>query len=385
MGSARLESIRMAYAILRTRKISTPGQMAGMQRHNARTNNVWNADPDLKHINETLSITRTNDLRTDIETKINKSDAKVKKNSVLAIEHLMTFSPDFISLEKVKRDGQFTLNGNVKQWNEFKKSSLKWLNERYGKENLVHVSVHYDEKTPHIHAYVVPLKEKTVKWKNKNGQGEKTVRSLSARDYLGGKEKMQEMQDSFHQAVTHLGLERGIKGSLAKHEHVQKYYARVNKSVELEQEMNNFKPSLSPVEIPKPPLFNQNQWREDIEQQINRLLQEQSTKAIEDFKHSFEGDFERLEEYRRLELKNKRVLGDLKNELTEKGSDLSKAKLRLSEVSKSFDKSKEYIESWKRVTKEALLGETQQQREEAKARIMNALYPQHKRDKSKGV
>jgi len=37
---------------------------------------------------------------------------------------------------------------------------------------------------------------------------------------------MREMQDDFALVMSDLGLERGKKGSNAKHEHIQKYYTR---------------------------------------------------------------------------------------------------------------------------------------------------------------
>ena len=35
--------------------------------------------------------------------------------------------------------------------------NLKWLKETFGEENLVSAVLHMDEKTPHIHATVIPI------------------------------------------------------------------------------------------------------------------------------------------------------------------------------------------------------------------------------------
>ena len=35
--------------------------------------------------------------------------------------------------------------------------NLKWLRETYGERNLVSAVLHMDEKTPHIHATIVPI------------------------------------------------------------------------------------------------------------------------------------------------------------------------------------------------------------------------------------
>jgi hypothetical protein len=314
--------------------------MAGMNNHNHRLNNVMNADKDLSYLNTHYSAFQIDDqrgdLRTDIEGHIYTNDVKTKKNSVLAIEHLMTFSPDFIAFEKKKLEGdKYTLSGDVKKWNEFKESSINWLKDKYGKDNIVNISVHYDERTPHIHAYVVPIKEKTVKWKNKNGEGEKTVKSLCARDYLGGKEKMQEMQDSFHSAVSHLGLERGVKGSLAKHEHIQKYYERVNQSVAFQADIDKFKPFTQAIELSDPPLFGKAEWKATEETKIENLVKQQQIETIQDFKRAFEGDFERMLESKKKTSDLKRELGSISNELSKKVDELVKTKLIAQNSSKN--------------------------------------------------
>ncbi len=244
----------MAFAILRTRKMKTAGQMAGMQKHNSRTNNVWNADPELTKFNSTFSKYGSKDLKQDIETHIERKGAIVKSNSVKAIEHLITFSPEFSRLEKqvVEEEGkdrEVILRGNAREIKAYFNDAKKWLEERYGADNVVHISTHYDERTPHIHAYVVPCQEKVVKWKNQTGHGERKSVTLNAKGYLGGKEMMQEMQDSFHEAVKHHGLERGIKGSLAKHEDIQNYYARVNQSADIEREIKSFELGKSDFEL----------------------------------------------------------------------------------------------------------------------------------------
>ena len=80
------------------------------------------------------------------------------------------------------------------------------------------------EATPHIHAYLVPLDER----------GKLNCRAL----FGGTRKRLSELQDSFAAAVAPLGIERGIKGSTAKHTEVKEYYARVNRqslNLDLEQ------------------------------------------------------------------------------------------------------------------------------------------------------
>jgi len=49
---------------------------------------------------------------------------------------------------------------------------------------------------------------------------------LSAKDFFDGKGKLRAMQDDYHQAVAHFGLERGERGSKRTHIPMQQLYAR---------------------------------------------------------------------------------------------------------------------------------------------------------------
>ncbi len=364
--------------------------MAGMNNHNERLNNVLNADPDLKHLNHRYSAfdgeNYKSNLRTDIEGHISINDVSIKKNNVLAIEHLMTFSPDFIDLKKKEDEkGSHTLSGSstdIKKWEDFKKSSLKWLRDRYGKDNIVNISIHYDEKTPHIHAYAVPIKEKTVKWKNKSGEGEKSVKSLCARDYLGGKDKMRDMQDSFHSSVAHLGLERGKKGSLAKHEHIQKYYDRVNEANEVEKDIDKFQvKSPDQFELSQAPMFGKDKWKEEEENRINNLLETAKNEAIGEFKAEFEGEIERTIESRKQTSVLKAKTSRLSNDLSKSNEKLVLERKRLEEASKGLKRKDKTINSWKRTVKDALIHKDP----EAQQALLNAVNPpEQKQSKDKG-
>ena len=109
----------------------------------------------------------------------------------------------------------------------FFENSKKWLEKQYGSKNVVAVSIHRDETTPHLIAYVVPLDEATGK--------------LNAKKWLGGRAKMSQMQSDFADQVRSLGLERGVEGSKAKHTKIKEYYAKVNQD-EVEIQRNVFLP-----------------------------------------------------------------------------------------------------------------------------------------------
>lgn len=45
----------------------------------------------------------------------------------------------------------------VEKLDEWCDDNIEWLQESFGKDNFVSVVLHMDEKTPHIHATVVPI------------------------------------------------------------------------------------------------------------------------------------------------------------------------------------------------------------------------------------
>lgn len=370
----------MAYAILRARKLTTSAQMAGMQRHNTRTNNVSNADEDLTWLNKTYTQTGSKDLRKDIESRLEQSGVKVKSNSVKAIEYLMTASPEAFNFRKKRKDGKWAIYGNAKKWSAFEKKAMNWLEQRHGKENIVHVSIHFDEKTPHIHAYCTPIVHKEVKWKNSKGEGKSVKTSLSARDFLGGKEKMRAMQDSFAETMAPLDLERGKKGSNAKHEHIQKYYERVNKAHAIDKDMDDFVPKQPEMDIyepSSPPLFgSKDDWKQKEQEKVKRLIHSKQFEAIRDFKANFEGEIEKAFESTRttryLRAKNSRLSDDLEK----KTGEHAKTKKSLTDALNSLETKDENLKAWKHHIKNALVHKDP----ESIQTIMNALEKEEKKN-----
>jgi hypothetical protein len=82
------------------------------------------------------------------------------------------------------------------------KASLAFLQDEFGSD-LVHFSLHLDEKTPHIHAKVVPTYEK----KTKRG----TSRQVSHHKHKAfkGKHSYANLLDRYARYVAPLGIERG--------------------------------------------------------------------------------------------------------------------------------------------------------------------------------
>ena len=223
----------MPYAIIRIAKLGSPGSVGGAGEHIHRQRHTPNADPELAKFNKRL--VGSDDLLGDINARLKSAGITPRKNAVLAVEHLITASPEFFNYRKVTGpDGTPTLQGKIKLLAEFEQRTLAWLRQRYGSENVVSVVVHKDEKSPHIHAVIVPIltKEIALTRKTKKTPGRKqrteTRTVLAARELFGERRQLREMQSSFAQHMQSLGLNRGLEGSKAEHTTVKDFYRLAN-------------------------------------------------------------------------------------------------------------------------------------------------------------
>ena len=199
----------MKYAILRTQKLKATGAVWRSLKHAFREQPTPNADPAKAAQNAHLGATSAAEAMQRVRERLPE---KRRKDAVLAIEYLITASPEAMqAMDARGRDGYFN-------------DALKWLRERHGGSNVVYAGIHRDETTPHMYAYVVPLDEATGR--------------LNARKWLGGAKALSEMQTEFAQVVgARHGLERGIKGSRAKHERVSRHYGLVNQAADKAAEL----------------------------------------------------------------------------------------------------------------------------------------------------
>lgn len=196
----------MAYAIIRAKKLKTLGAVSRSAQHTFRMQPTPNADPALTGRNRTVGAKGSEQILSVLGRTL---PTKRRKDAVLAIEYLVTASPEAFrrhgGLLDDMGDGYFS-------------DALKWLHTRHGAANVLSATIHLDESTPHMVVYVVPL--------TADGR-------LSCRDFLGGPEKLKAMQASFHANVgARRGLERGVEGSRAKHETVSSFYTTMSKAGE---------------------------------------------------------------------------------------------------------------------------------------------------------
>ena len=212
----------MGYAVLHLEKAK--GADGAMSTHIERTVHPKNADRMRTHLNRELVQfpegvkNRTQAIAYRIETAGIKR--KVGTNQVKAIRVLLTGSNK--DMKQMEEDGR--LDG----WCN---DNLKWLRETYGERNLVSAVLHMDEKTPHIHATIVPIVTgERRKAKQDEQNGKKKYRKKSPQDVrlcaddVMARHRLKHYQDTYAQAMSKYGLQRGIDGSKARHVTTQEFY-----------------------------------------------------------------------------------------------------------------------------------------------------------------
>ena len=188
-------------------------------------------------------------------------------------EFFMTLGLSFIETDRVyqsgDKKGQNILVPNIKSKDDIPYEVTKYfdccmnfLEDLVGKENIVMAQVHYDEDTPHLQAYFLPIvnevKRKCYKRDSEGNLIKEKGKTILLRDKdnkiiyesvkgnflnndqfwkdLGGRNSFANLQDKFNKYITDCGykLDRGNIGSNKVHQTKLEY--KIN---ELKSEMNN--------------------------------------------------------------------------------------------------------------------------------------------------
>lgn len=155
-----------------------------------------------------------------------KLKRKVGKNQVHAIRVMLSASPE--AMERIQQEGRL---------DDWCNQSLQWMQETFGTENLVSAVLHLDEKTPHIHATVVPIVTTSRRKKKSEENVKKHYRKKAegarlCADDLMTQAKLKNYQTSYANAMQPFGLERGIDGSEARHISTREYYTEQYRKAE---------------------------------------------------------------------------------------------------------------------------------------------------------
>ena len=195
----------------------------GASDHIERKTTPKNADPTRTHLNRELVefpdgvADRTEAISYRIRTAGIRR--KITPDQVRAIRIVLSGThEDMVRVQDERR---------LAEWCD---DNLQWLHRTFGRENTVSAVLHMDEHTPHIHATVVPIVTgERRKARKKQADGRRTYRKKDnavrlCADDLMNRERLVAYHDSYAAAMAKYGLQRGVRGSEARHTTTAQYY-----------------------------------------------------------------------------------------------------------------------------------------------------------------
>lgn len=181
--------------------------MKKMAGHHERTSPVPNASKpyDTRH-----TIGNNDSMVAGVESCL---PPKMKSDSVIAVEFLLTTSPESMRLDDTKTTGKL----DDKKVQMFVDAAKEFMKEEFGK--CAFGRAHFDEKTPHFALFVVP------------NEGFVPGAKLNAKKVFSPA-VLESYQTKWFEKLNKFGLsvKRGEPGSQAEHEDINDYYKRVDQA-----------------------------------------------------------------------------------------------------------------------------------------------------------
>ena len=182
------------FCIMRFQKYKV-GSVANIERHQKHRDRLKHRKhPERECENKTWvqnpEKTMTQVVRQTIREQQEQTGRKVRKDAVVLVEFVLTFSPEMES------------SINFDDWNN---ANIEWLEKQFGKEKIIRYDLNADEQTKHGHYFVMPTDEKG---------------HLNASKYFGKKQQVIQLQDSYADAMAQFGLVRGISKEQTRANHI---------------------------------------------------------------------------------------------------------------------------------------------------------------------
>lgn len=191
-------------AVLNIQRIGW-GALKAHARHERREiGDLSHIDPDKTQENVAFGLDRCPEKA--VKQYIDKRGAKIDKRNERPITRLiLSASPEYFRPGAADEAGTYD-RSRVLAWT---RETTLWLRKEFGSD-AVHIALHLEETTPHIHAVVVPTYIKQTKRRRVVQVSHHKHRAFSGeRSYEG-------CQDRYAEAVSGLGINRGERASVGK-------------------------------------------------------------------------------------------------------------------------------------------------------------------------
>ena len=187
------EKVMSKFCIMRFQKYKV-GSVANIERHQKHRDRLKHRKhPEREGENRTWvqspEKTMTQVVRHTIREQQEQTGRKVRKDAVVLVEFVLTFSPEMES------------SINFDDWNN---ANIEWLEKQFGKGKIIRYDLNADEQTRHGHYFLLPTDE---------------YGNLNASKYFGKKQQVIGLQDSYAEAMEQFGLVRGISKEQTRANH----------------------------------------------------------------------------------------------------------------------------------------------------------------------
>lgn len=249
----------VSYSIARVAKVKGGVNTSGIQKHVQRENEHYN-NKDIDHEKTALNYDlihgqEKQNYKELIEKRLAEGyngKRKIRSDAIKHVDGVITSDHDFFK------------GMDQSKVNRFFQDSKEFLEQEYGKENMLYATVHLDEATPHMHFGFVPL--------TKDGR-------LSAKEVIGNKQALTRFQDRFHEFVKERGydLERGESKLVTDKRHQEmdkfkestKYHKEIAQKAERQAiELENKVDKLAEVLQPKEVKFSHYEKKTEVQQKM---------------------------------------------------------------------------------------------------------------------
>lgn len=214
----------MSFSIIRVQPVRN---MAAAQKHDFReyapdqlADNIQPGEQGTYGFNSYYLRGENKTIAQAVKERFAEAGIKPRKGAVQALEYVVTASPDFWA--KTAQD--YDASAVLARMTEF-------IMARHGTENVMSITCHFDESTPHAHVVVTPIVRKEVNY----GGKPKVKNRLCARDFINGPEQLRQLQTDFHEHINaftkrRLGYELH-RGATAAKERVKEYTRRTDHKI----------------------------------------------------------------------------------------------------------------------------------------------------------
>ncbi len=321
----------MSYAIFRVEPINKLKDLGQIGAHNTRTKEAYKSNPDIdkskSHNNiQLVPITHKDyyssymNLVKDYKKQHDEKQKTERENRKKSFNQMLDDSNSVVADELLfTSDKEFFKNMSKEEILRWANCCMDFVYEDIGykKEQILHSTIHMDEKTPHIHCVVVPLIKKYDK------RSDKEKWTISKKYYMKDKNYLSTLQDKYHERMVSNGfdLDRGIKNSDNEHIDIKQYKKITRKlNVELTSKNERLNKSMEELESKmssnKETIFDKDyvKVKKDTFDSMNKVIEQ--TKKVMEIQPKIQKVYNEVDEYARsyksLEKENENIQKEVK-------------------------------------------------------------------------